>query len=123
EGNGTYRDERGLEFTVGPGQWILVFPEVAHAYGPKRGERWNEIYLCFRGPVFEAWRGTGILNPDRPMGRWLPPKRGLSAFKEFFQRIHRPDCTSLEAVCLWQSLLADIIDRPDGRIEERPPWL
>jgi len=122
-GRGVYRDERGCREEVEAGRWILVFPEIAHSYEPAGKEKWHEIYVGFRGPVFEAWRQSGCFDPARPVGRWLPPAKGVRAFERFFRRIQRRDCTSLEAVCLWQNLLADILGPPPRPAEAHPDWL
>lgn len=71
-GGGRYVDERGADVRVGAGDLILVFPEVAHAYGPARGESWDEIFIAFDGPVFDLWRKSGLIGEDRPVLRLLP---------------------------------------------------
>ena len=68
-GQGYFRDERGASFDVSAGDVILVFPEIAHAYGPQRGSEWTQIYFVFDGPQFQLWRAQGLLNPDRPVLR------------------------------------------------------
>lgn len=122
-GRCTYRDERGVRMELGPGSWILVFPELAHSYGPAPGSRWDEVYVCFRGPVFEAWRDSGCFDPARPAGKWLPPAQGVAAFGDFFRSIQRRDCSQLKAVCLWQQLLADIVGAPARPAVKRGDWL
>jgi len=118
-----YSDERGTRADVEPGSWILVFPEMAQAYGPVAGERWNEIYVCFRGPVFEAWRTVGCFDPQRPTGSWLPPAQGVRVFQKFFREIRRKDCSSMKAVCLWQELLAEIVGVTGEPSAKREEWL
>lgn len=116
-----YEDERAARIEMEPGSWILVFPDLAQAYGPTSGDRWDEIYVCFRGPVFEAWREAGCFDPRRPTGRWLPPAQGVKAFKRFFQQIQ--GCSSLKAVCLWQELLAEIIGANGGATLKLDDWV
>jgi len=69
EGRGYYQDERGTRLEVGPGDVILVFPEIAHAYGPLPGSPWTQIYFVFGGPQFELWRTRGLFSPDHPVWR------------------------------------------------------
>lgn len=123
EGEGFYRDERGHEENVREGQWILVFPEIAHSYGSLARTKWKEIYVCFRGPIFEAWRESGCLDPSRPVGDWLPPSKGMAAFGKFFRDVQQSGCSSLAAVCLWQSLLGAIVGAPSEPAEGQPGWL
>src|SRR5690606_25726803 len=51
------------------GDVVMVFPEIAHAYGPQRGEAWSQIYYVFSGPQFDLWRRRGLLRPERPVWR------------------------------------------------------
>jgi len=69
DGRGYFRDARGADFDVGPGDVMLVFPEVAHAYGPMPGSDWTQIYFVFDGPQFQLWRAQGLLDPERPVLR------------------------------------------------------
>ena len=118
-----YKDERGTSAELGAGSWILVFPEMGQAYGPAPGECWNEIYVCFRGPVFEAWREAGCFDLLLPTGSWLPPAQGVRAFQKFFGEIQRKACSSLKAACLWQELLAEILGAPKGAGIQGEGWL
>jgi AraC-like DNA-binding protein len=68
-GTGLYRDTNGLRLELVPGDIVFVFPELAHWYGPRRGETWDEIYLTFDGPAFDLWRTAGILDSTRPVRR------------------------------------------------------
>jgi AraC-like DNA-binding protein len=69
EGQGYYHDARGIHRDLVPGDVVLVFPEIAHAYGPKNGGDWTQIYFVFNGPQFELLRKQGLLSPDRPVLR------------------------------------------------------
>lgn len=66
-GQGSYRDERGVELPVRAGDAILVFPGIKHWYGPPAGESWDEFYMVFEGPVFDLWHTSGCLDQDRPV--------------------------------------------------------
>jgi len=76
-GTGNYYDARGNDIPLRSGDVILVFPEVAHSYGPKPGGIWNELYVCFRGPVFESWREAKVFDVRNPAFHWKPPRVGL----------------------------------------------
>ncbi|RXK56214.1 AraC family transcriptional regulator [Oleiharenicola lentus] len=73
EGRGYYRDGRGTSYELVPGDVVLVFPEIAHAYGPVRGGEWTQIYFVFDGPQFQLWRAQGLLDPARPVLRLGSP--------------------------------------------------
>lgn len=108
-GQGFYYDAELGETKVSPGQWILVFPEVAHSYGPSAGERWDEVYVSFQGPIFDLWRRKGLFDRRRPVGRWLPPSEGGARLAGFFALLRKKTTSSVEALCQWQILLAEML--------------
>lgn len=108
-GSGSYHDERGTDVPVRPGDVILVFPELAHSYGPPPGGTWNELYVCFRGPVFEAWRSAGVFDVRHPVFKWQSPRKGLAVMQEFFSQMNRPGKSMRETVALWQCMLARML--------------
>jgi AraC-like DNA-binding protein len=69
EGQGYYSDARGTETELKAGDVVLVFPELAHAYGPKFGEDWTQIYFVFQGPQFDLWRRRHLIRTERPVLR------------------------------------------------------
>lgn len=81
EGKGYYRDARGARLEIGPGDVVLVFPEIAHAYGPLPGSEWTQIYFVFDGPQFQLWRAQGLLAPEHPVLR-------LGAMDYWRRRLH-----------------------------------
>jgi AraC-like DNA-binding protein len=70
--DGYYADARGLRRDLGPGDAVLIFPELAHAYGPKPGTGWRHLYFVFAGAQFDLWRKCGLLDPARPVWRAEP---------------------------------------------------
>ncbi|MDX1931286.1 MAG: AraC family transcriptional regulator [Capsulimonadales bacterium] len=66
-GRGRFVDRQGAKRKLRAGDAVLVFPEIAHRYGPEASETWDELYLTFDGPVFDLWRQTGLLNPAEPV--------------------------------------------------------
>jgi AraC-like DNA-binding protein len=69
EGKGYYCDARGTKRDVQAGDVVLVFPELAHAYGPQPGEDWTQIYFVFQGPQFDLWRKRHLIRTERPILR------------------------------------------------------
>jgi len=68
QGKGLYRDARGREARLKSGDFIHVFPDLPHAYGPGAGETWDEVYIVFDGPIFSTLRQYGLLSANRPIG-------------------------------------------------------
>ncbi|MGC4013675.1 MAG: AraC family transcriptional regulator [Luteolibacter sp.] len=54
QGEAEYSDETGRERPLIPGDCILLDPRMRHYYGPVTGSHWTEMYVCFRGPIFDA---------------------------------------------------------------------
>lgn len=72
-GAGRYVDARGADRRVEAGDCIVVLPDLAHHYGPARGDpRWDELYVAFNGPAFDLWRSTGVLRDDQLIHRLDP---------------------------------------------------
>lgn len=81
-GTGHYRDINGRRIDLTAGDAVLVFPELAHWYGPGRAQRtWDEFYITFDGPVFDQWREAGLLEPENPVLR-----AGLPTIKKWAEQ-------------------------------------
>lgn len=87
-GRAEYGDETGRVEPLVPGSCFLVDPEVGHRYGPLDGSYWTEIYISFRGPMFESLMRLSHMMEN--------PVRHL---------------TPLD---LWQQKLRNILPHPDG---------
>ncbi len=85
-GRGYYRDERGHKADLDPGDVVLVFPEIPHAYGPVEGAEWTQVYFVFDGPQFVLWRRQGLLNPDQPVLRLGAPEYWRQRLAEVLTR-------------------------------------
>ena len=68
-GSGSFYDAQGTRERVAEGDFLVLFPEVAHRYGPGPREEWDELYVVFNGPAFEVLRTAGLLDPGRPVAR------------------------------------------------------
>ena len=72
EGGGHFIDAHRHRAEVRPGTLLLLFPGVAHAYGPPPGGLWRELFLHFEGPLFELLQTRGVLDERRPIHHALP---------------------------------------------------
>jgi AraC-like DNA-binding protein len=83
KGEGSFLDERNqTEIPVKAGDLLCLFPDIGHVYTPTPGTRWNEINLEFSGPAFDAWIGTGLVDPAKPV-------RQLEPVAYWLKRIHQ----------------------------------
>jgi len=66
-GSGRYRDHTGRDLAVQAGDLLVLFPGQVHSYGPGRPGDWTEVWIGFRGPVFNALEGDGLLDRNSPV--------------------------------------------------------
>lgn len=66
-GTAYYEDANGAEEELEAGNAIIVFPDLAHAYGPRQTNDWSHTYAIFNGPQFELLKKTGVLDSDKPI--------------------------------------------------------
>jgi AraC-like DNA-binding protein len=116
EGKGRYRDANGMDRVIVPGDLILIFPDLPHAYGPEMGESWTEMYLVFNGPVFELWEQQQLLNPSRPVMHLQPLDYWAKRFESILGAPHQAgNAPPLLEVCRLQEVLAEVLTAsPDG---------
>jgi AraC-like DNA-binding protein len=107
EGGGLYQMHGQASRPCRAGDLLVVFPEIPHAYGPEAGGRWSEVYVVFEGEIFDLWRRTGILTPERPILRLLPVNQYAKLLGDISGRRGGDDpARQLEQVCRLQSFLA-----------------
>ncbi len=123
-GRAVYRDARGTEGELEPGDAVLVFPDVAHAYGPVGREGWSQVYFVFAGPQFDLWRQRGWMRTDHPVLKvgaapyWLERLRQVLEGDPQGRRGGRMRALGRFAEVLAAMLAADAEARAPGR----DPW-
>jgi AraC-like DNA-binding protein len=105
DGGGQYEDARGCRKEMEAGDLLVIFPDVAHTYGPGAGSHWDEIHIVFEGPVFDLWRENGVITAEAPLFHLEPVEYWLGRFEE----VAKPRLAPLERVCLLQMVLADAL--------------
>ncbi|MCS7049073.1 MAG: AraC family transcriptional regulator [Verrucomicrobiae bacterium] len=90
DGNAEYADANGLHRTLTPGDLIVIFPELAHAYENRQGRDWTEFFLVFDGPVFDLWRQCGLLDPRQPIWHLEPIPYWLQKFESVLGAPRKP---------------------------------
>jgi AraC-like DNA-binding protein len=80
--DGYYADAHGLQRNLVSGDLVVIFPEIAHAYGSRSGRSWDQVYCVFSGPQFDFLRASGLLNPQRPVWHLEPVDYWLRRFQE-----------------------------------------
>ena len=108
--DGYYADGRGLRRDLGAGDVVLVFPDVAQAYGPKPGTPWRHLYFVFAGPQFDLWLKQGLLDPARPVWRAEPVDFWARRLEETLQPAedHGP-AAALRTLGRWLDTLAGLL--------------
>ena len=93
-GGGRYRDRRGMDKRLKPGDLIVVFPELPHQYGPEAGDTWDEIFIAFEGAAFEGWRAHGL---DPAHAVW--PLDSVERWSSRFSDLLRMPCATMAEAC------------------------
>ena len=125
-GQGSYQDANGYSADVRAGDAIFVHPTLPHTYGPDAGQTWDEFFLVFSGPAFDAWHAMGLFDPKAPLysldplGEWLARFRALSDAPD----LTTPSAKALQ-VCRLLALLTEIVlSRPPHPAAPAPNlWL
>lgn len=119
DGGGRYRDAAGLSRAVRAGDLLVLFPDLPHTYGPEPTTHWTELYVVFDGPVFDLWRGGGLLDPGQPLHHLEPIETWLHRLRSVIE--HRDDGTftsPLLEICRLQTVLGEALATSPGRGEE-----
>jgi AraC-like DNA-binding protein len=125
-GKGYYRDARGTECELVPGDVVLVFPDVAHAYGPQSGADWTQIYYVFNGPQFDLWRRCGLFRTDRCVLRLGAPEYWQQRLFSILQ--NEPAAGqggALRVLGRFVEVLTEMLAAPDDatKAPERDAWV
>lgn len=65
--DGYYGDDLGNTCDLNRGDVVWIQPGVAHAYGPKDGRSWTQVYLLLEGAQWTRWSEEGIFDARRPI--------------------------------------------------------
>lgn len=123
-GRAVYRDARGAPHELVPGDAVLVFPDVPHAYGPAGREGWSQVYFVFAGAQFDLWRQQGWLRPDHPVLKvgaapyWREQLRQVLEGDPQGRRGGRMRALGRFSAVLAEMLAADA----EARAPDRDPW-
>ena len=106
DGKGIYEDDLGRFAVVEPGNIICINPEVGHRYGASEGNKWEEVYLVFDGPLFDLWKEKGLLGDQLWMLNVDDPQQWCDRFQQNFD-----DATidRMQMVMRLQLLLTDLL--------------
>ena len=120
DGQGRYQDASGTAREVTAGDLLVIFPELAHRYGPGRRGEWSEFHVIFEGPAFDLWRGAGLLDASRPVIRLEP----VGEWMERLLTVTASPPAQTVAVSRLLTLLSEIAaTRGEEAAPARLPWL
>lgn len=125
-GEGVYKDATRKKQKVKQGDAILVFPGNPHWYGPQKGQVWDEVYVAFDGPLFDAWFRSGLLSPENPirtLGSSIEEKASwLLLWIERFVEI-KDQKQQLQALVALMSFVSEIALGEGMKSPEQNTWL
>ncbi len=118
EGRGRFADAGGPTRAVEAGDLLLLFPELAHRYGPGDAGTWAEMHILFEGPAFDLARAGGALDSALPVCRLQPITHWQARLEEAAR------AEGLVAITRLLAVLAEAAATRGGRSDAgRPPWL
>lgn len=125
-GEGLYKDASRKKHVVKQGDAILVFPGTPHWYGPQKGQIWDEVYVAFDGPLFDAWFRSGLLSPENPirhLGSAIDDKASwlLLWIERFVEMTDQKQ--QLQALVALMGLVSEIALGEGMRPPEQNTWL
>lgn len=123
--DGYYCDSNGGRDDLRTGDLVLIFPELAHAYGPKKGQPWTQVYFVFNGPQFDFLRSRGLLDPARPVWHLEPVDYWSRRLEEIVSGDARhTEAAALRAMGRFQHLIFDMAAADsEARLRpERDEW-
>ncbi len=116
-GRGEYLDREGARRVLEPGDVVWVAPWSSHWYGPAGGTTWDEQFVVFDGPVFDAWA--------RSKYRPIPPifkTRDPDTWGSRLDAIARIKGEVPQALAV-QAAIAELVDLFEPEESEGPAWL
>jgi AraC-like DNA-binding protein len=123
-GQSEFGDAHGFRATVRAGDAFLLFPDVGHFYDPGEGKPWDDIWLVFNGPGFDAWRAAGLLDAADPVWHLEPVDHWRRRIAAVLTNASG-SAASLVEVTRLMNLLAEMrVERAGGLKQDRTePWL
>lgn len=115
-GEGIYEDEAGRYRSIGPGDWMLVLPDLGHGYWPLGNEGWDVVYAMFEGQAFDQWRSMGLLSENHVTGHVADTDALIIRLRE---KVVDSRAGAVERFCEFQSLLAGVLEGESDN-ESRP---
>src|SRR6185312_11381078 len=80
--NGSYRNEAGFECELEYGDFFLTIPNAKQHYGPGKTQRWSELYVGFKGDIFDYYLKQGIIPANQQVWRLEKPGIWIKRLKE-----------------------------------------
>ena len=66
-GAGYFSTQPTGELEIHEGEGFFLFPGVAHSYGPRSGQSWEEYWCIFSGHLSDTYLANGLLSPSEPV--------------------------------------------------------
>ena len=114
EGEANYIDDTGVKTILRKGTLTWTRPGVNQGYGPRRGSRWSEFFMWFRGPIFDTWQAQGFPGARSRILHLEPIDYWIERFVEIVQpKKSAPAETSIVRLCRLQQILAEALQIQD----------
>lgn len=91
---GYYIDELGTQRDLKSGDVVWIHPGIAHAYGPRRGQKWTQVYVILAGDQWSNWATEGVLDRRQPVTHAEPVEYWSRRLHEAFSADGTPNRAS-----------------------------
>ena len=90
DGRGYYRNEDDFHCQLSYGHFFFCFPNFKQLYGPGKGEYWNELFVNFKGDVFDAYHKQEYFHSHQPVWHLDEPTPWINRLRNLL-RAPRPN--------------------------------
>ncbi|GAB5561243.1 MAG: hypothetical protein SynsKO_28900 [Synoicihabitans sp.] len=125
EVEGYYVDDLGNSEELKSGDVVWIHPGNTHAYGPRSGQAWTQIYLILDGTQWEHWVEEGVWDINRPVSHAAPVDYWRGRFHDAFSAEDGSDpATAMRTMGVVHRLIFDLLAaREEGQRDRGEAWL
>jgi AraC-like DNA-binding protein len=124
DGKAFYKSESGDTLPLNLGDCILFGPDERHAYGSADGKTWEQIYIVFSGPIFDALWQSPTFRHWLPAWHIEPTELWLRQLEELLsaQRTDSPE-DNLQTLTRFANILVKMSIQQRSGLDNRLAWL
>lgn len=124
DGQCRYSEPQGRDVVFKPGDLFFCFPGIPHRLDPLPGEQFTELWIAFKGAIFDTWRDAKLLDPNTPSLHLDPVDYWLGRFESLFINVRQDAFGQIMLVNALLSLVAEAMSiQPTPVLSPDEAWL